>query len=494
MLIRAHTNRRALLRSVLIVLAAGCPGSTLCAYAQQAPPTQTPPIAPKTQETPLPPPVTLPPPPSVPPDVPNRPLTAEEAARIALFHQPNITVAQAGVLSAQGITQQARSGLYPNLGVGAGYTNAQTISAEKGATPSGTTSGAAGGSTVTATGYQASANLRQLLFDFNHTRDLVRQAQAQERAATQNLTRTQSDTVLQVKQAFYGYVQADRLVTVNETNVRNAQAHLDEARARLNSGLGLPSDVVRAQTAVADAILNLNLARNAASVARVNLATFMGIDPRTPVQAADTGEPAVAANDVNALVGTALRQRPEILQAQSTLQAAQFGVSAAKTTSAPSIAANIGLATRGASFPPRNDFFSWGFSLSWDPFDSGLTAGRVKEAQAGVLSARAQLFGAEELVTSDVSQAYLNLRTAEQRITTADAEVANAQESLRLAEGRYRAGIGTFIDVIDAQAALLTAQNNRINAQSAIDQARAAINHALGVPLATSTLPPMPKP
>src|SRR5205823_13118564 len=134
----------------------------------------------------------------------------------------------------------------------------------------------------------------------------VRQAAAQERAATENLTRVQSDTVLQVKQAFYTYVQNNRLVSVNETNVRNQQAHLALAQARLNAGLGPPSDVVRAQTAVADAILNLNLAHNAASVARVNLAQHTGVDPRTPLLPADTQENPAAAHDAHGVVHSAL--------------------------------------------------------------------------------------------------------------------------------------------------------------------------------------------
>ena len=80
----------------------------------------------------------------------------------------------------------------------------------------------------------------------------------------------------------------------------------------------------------------------------------------------------------------------------------------------------------------------------------------------------------------DVSQAYLNLKTAEQRIATADAEVANAKESLRLLEGRYQSGLGTLLDVLDAQTALLTATTNRVNNQSLVDQARAAMVHAIG--------------
>src|SRR5262249_13764804 len=212
-------------------------------------------------------------------------------------------------------------------------------------------------------------------------------------------------------------------------------------------------------------------------------ALLLGTDPRTPIQPAETGEPAVTANDVNALVQTALTQRPDIRQLQENLRATEYGVSAAKSTNSPAVVGSIGASTRGESFPSGNDFFIVGVNIIWTPFDGGLTAGRVREARANRLSAQAQLTSAQLTVTSDVSQAYLDLRTAEQRVTTAQSEVANAEESVRLAEGRYRAGVGTFIDVTDAQAALVTAQTNRVNAQTAVEQARAAVAHAVGAPL-----------
>lgn len=463
---------------------------TAAAPVQQPPPAPlqlTPPIAPQIEETPLPPAVELPPPPAgiVPPDVPNRPLSADEAALIALRHQPTVIEATAALAAARGRTQQTRSGLLPTLAVTAGYSHVETLGTEATGAPSGVGGGTVttGGGGVTVAGYQAAGTLRQLLFDFNHTRNLVRAGKALERVAVANLSRVQSDLVLQVKQAFYTYVQDQALVTVNESNVRDQQAHLALAQARLRSGLGLPSDLVRAETAVADAILNLNVAQNNAAVARVNLALFLGIDPRTPLQTAGAGEPAISTNDVGALVRTALTQRPDIREFQENLRATRYDASAAKTTSTPALSANISASTRGANFPPGNDFLTIGANIVWDPFDGGLTAGRVREARANQLSAQAQLTGTQLAVASDVSQAYINLRTAEQRVTTADAEVANAQESVRLAEGRYRAGVGTFIDVTDAQAALLTAQTNRVNAQSAVDQARAALAHATGAPL-----------
>jgi len=430
------------------------------AFAQQ-----TPPIVPKIKETPLPAPVTLPPPPAVSPDVPNRPLTAEEAAAIALHHQPGITIAQASINAAKGRVKQARSGLLPTVHGTAGYTNTALNPADL---------------PVLNNGYQLSASLNQLIFDFNHTRDVVREAQAQQTAAGANLTRAQSDLVLQVKQAFYTYAQNIRLVSVNEANVKAAQSHLALAQARLNTGLGLPADVVRAQTAVADAIFNLNLANNNAANSRVALAELMGIDPRTPVEPADTSEPPMATNDVNALVNQAIAQRPEMKQAQANIVASRYGLSAAKTSNAPALTATAGWLQRGSDFPPGDDTLTYGVALQFTPFDAGLTAGRVEEARANLQAAQAQLDSTRLGVISDVSQAYLNLRTAEQRAVTADAEYANAQEALRLVEGRYKAGMGTFLDVLDAQTALVTADTNRVNAISAVNQARAALARAIG--------------
>ncbi|MBV9867007.1 MAG: TolC family protein [Abitibacteriaceae bacterium] len=449
-------------------------------------PGETPPIVPNIQPVQIPPPVELPPPPN-PNEAGQAPLTADEAARIALRNQPNVVIANAGIMAAQGRVQQVRSGLGPTIGVGAGYTNVRNISGNS--TQGGGTTNTPSGSVVTTPGYQSSVNTRQLLFDFGRTRNEVRQASSQLRAAGANLTRVQSDLVLQVKQAFYTYVQDQRLIAVNEANVRSTQSQLALAQARLGVGTGLPSDVVRAQTSVADAVFNLDQARNTASIARTTLALAMGIDPRTPIQAADSAEPTVNADDVNALVTTALRQRPEILQAQANVQASNFGVSAARANNLPTVSANVGIAARSQTFPPNNGNLSAGVSLQWNPFDNGLTRGLVREAEANRLTAQQQLVLAGQTVTTDVAQAYLNLRTAEQHVTTTAAEVANAQESVRLAEGRYRGGVGTFLDVITAEAAFVTAQTNQVNAGSALDQARAALTRAIG-----ANLPALPAP
>ncbi|HLK57278.1 MAG TPA: TolC family protein, partial [Chthonomonadaceae bacterium] len=255
---------------------------SVSAFAQQ-----TPPIPPKVVDVTVPPPVTVPGV-TAPGDVPNRPLTADEAARIALRHQYQVTEARAGFNAAQGRTQQQKSALGPSVNVSAGYIDVQTLSS-----PSGTGGGTSAAAGLSTTGFNGDVTLRQLIFDFNHTRDLVRQSQALERSAAQNLTNVQTNVVFQVKQAYYSYAQSIALEAVDEDDLKNRNSQRDLARARLNSGLGLPSDVVAAETAVDEAITTLNQARANVTLARITLALDMGIDPRTPIVIGTTGEPAL---------------------------------------------------------------------------------------------------------------------------------------------------------------------------------------------------------
>ena len=482
---------------------------SLPAFAQElpispvpdAPPTgdlsePTPPIVPPTKDVIVPPPVTLP----APPEgenisgeaMPNAPLTADEAARIALQQQPDVTIANAGILAAQGRITQARSGLRPTFGVTAGYTQQRSLESTSGTATGGNTGGSGTPDAFSASssnGLRLTATVRQLLFDFNRTRDAVRAAALREQAANANLTRVQADLVLTVKQAFYTLVENQRLVEVNEANLKNRQAQLDLAKARLGSGLGAPADVVRAQTEVAQAVFNLESARNLASTSRVNLALQMGIDGRTPLQVATSTEAEIIVNDVNELVQTALKQRPETALAQANIAAAQSDILVARKNNRPSLGAGLSAGSRSRAFGYDNGSVRATLDLQWNPFDGGLTKGLVQEAQANILTAQAQLNRARQVIVSDVSQAYLNLRTAEQRVIAADAGVSNAEESVRIAEGRYRAGVAAFIEVTDAQTALITARTNRVNAISQVDQARAALRRALGEALGEALQP-----
>jgi outer membrane protein TolC len=444
-----------------VLLALSFPLSALAQVTQ--------PVQPHTQDVPVPPAVTLPGPPKPELAVTNKPLTADEAVRIALRLNPSLAAAKAGVTAAQGRVQQVRSGLLPNASLSSSYSNLNSI---RGPAPTGGSSGLSG--------YSSSVTVRQLLLDFNHTRDTLRQASAQERAQEHELVATRTDVVLLVKQAFYSFVQNTRLVDVNGANVKSTQAQLALAQARFDAEIGAPADVVLAKTNVASAETSLIQAQANALLAQVSLAQTLGVDPRTPIVAADSHEPTPPSDDVTALVDQALKQRPEMLSALESVRAASFGVSAAKTSEAPAMSVSVGASARGTSDPFSTQYSTVGVALGWTFGDGGLTAGLVKQARANLDLAQAALRQTSLTVIEDVSIAYVQLRSAEQRIAVAAAQVANAQESVRLAEGRYSAEVTTFIEVTIAQAALIAAQTNQVNAVSAGDLARASLVKAVG--------------
>ncbi len=424
----------------------------------------TPPVMPKLEAVQLPPAVELPGPTAPSADAPTAPITAAEAAALALHHQPAVAAATAGVSAAQGRTLVARAGLKMQLAVTAGL-NASEVHGSSSGAPSNVT---------------ATATLRQLVYDYNHTRDLVHQAQAQESIAQAVLTTVQADLVLAVKHAFYTYLQDVRLVGVAEINVRNQQQHLALAQARLQSGLGLPYDVVRAQTAVSSAIYGLTVARNTASQSRVALAELIGLDPRTPLVPAESAETPPLSRTVQDLVDEATVSRPEMAQVNASLLSARCAAAAARTVNSPVVTGSLGMSRKGDNFPPEIQLVTVGVGVSWSAIDGGVTKGRIQEAEANVQIAAAEVESVRLQVVAQVSEAYLDLRTAEQRNVTAQAEVANATEALRLAEGRYRSGLGVFIDVLDAQAALDEANTALVNTRSEVEQARAALEHAIG--------------
>ncbi len=471
---KAPPSLTALLLAVALLLTGG-PAPA----APQAPPSPAP-YVPQVQQIEVPPPVQLPGPTLKVPAAALEPLTADEAARIGLANHPDVGIASAALRAAEGRTQQARAGLNPHLRLSGTYTDnyLTEIHLQGGGGPAAYNPMFQGGDST-----GAAVTASQLLCDFGYTRSLVRQAEFLETAAGANLTRVQADLVLAVKAAFYGYVQGSRMVEVAEKNLANQRQHLQQAQGRFRLGIGLPAEVTRSETAVSQAIFNLTQARNDAGNAQVNLALLMGIDPRTPLQAAEGDEPAPLGDSGEVFFNQALDNRPELAAGQAAVMAGQAALDAAHSVNSPAVTAALGYSRAGQpSYSTEQVNLTMG--VSFDALDGGQRAGRLKEARADLDSYQAQLKLTQQRIVAEVARAWLTLQTARQRLAAAEAEEANASETLRLATGRYQAGLGILLDVLDAQQALVTAETNRVNARTALNLARATLNHAIGQPLA----------
>lgn len=413
-------------------------------------------------------------------EMPNEPLTADEAARIALKLQPSIQAAIGSVKQAHGITVQDESQLLPQVLVGGGADFIHSLSGRGTELQAPFLDPILGISEVYR--YQGIAQFRQLIYDFDHTREIVRKDQDIARAQEENLTAQQLQVILNVKQAYYDYANAERVVKVDEDNVVNRQRQLDLANARFQNGIGEPIDVVNAETSKSQGIVQLTLARNAASQAATNLLNQIGVNPLTPINVPPaSSEAEVSGDDPKALISTALKARPEVRAAQALVNAYGHGVSAAKTVDMPSFYVAGAAGAAGNKFPLSNDTAALGLGVSFPIFDSGLRAGSVEQAEGQLQSAQASFNTTVLSVQNDVANAYVALRTAEQTLELTDKEVANAQEGVRIAEGRYKENFGQFQDILTAQSLLLGAETDQTQAQNAVDQARTQLRHAMGV-------------
>lgn len=421
---------------------------------------QTPPVKPDTPDVQVPPVIEV-----SNPEKAGSPLGVAEAVAVALREQPTVTIAQASLKGAQARTSQAKAGLLPGV----------TLSA------SGNQNDLFRGSSSSSNYFRSTGavTLSQLVFDFGKTRDLVRQQGALEKAATLVLTRTQLDTALAVKTAFYSYVAAIDSVRVAEGNLATRQSQYALAEAKLNTGSGQPADYVQAKTAVADAVLSLTAARQQSNLARIALAVQMGIDPRTPINPAESSEAPPASDDLATLVDSALANRPEMAEYRARLAAAGYAVSNARKASLPGVSLAGSVTGTGSDFF-ENQYGSVGLTLSWPIFDSGLVAGKVKEARSNLEQVQAQMKQTSQQVITDVSQAYLAVKTAEQNLEVAKVQVANAREYVRITSGRYQGGVGAFLDMVTAQSSEFSAEKNVVQATGDVQRARAQLARALG--------------
>lgn len=429
---------------------------------------QTPPIIPKVVEKQNPVPVKLNAHVHVVPRLPSGPITLKEAVSFALANQPQIENDAALVDAARGRANQAASGLYPSLSVGGTYT------------PQVTFAGSSSSTTNVTTGLQVTLTLKQLLFDSSHTLSLLHEESSLQKAAFYTLEAQKNDTAYLVSQAFDNAILAKQTEQVQEENIANREQQLALSQARLKSGIGLPSDMVNAETALAQGQVLLSTAQANSRSALVTLALQMGLDPRIKLNIASANEPVPVISTVDDFTTQALQSRPDIQADKAIVMADKNALSVARTNNDPTLNGDVEVLGRGNSLPPGTGDLLAGVSVTYSPYDGGYTAGLIQQAKADIASGNAQLLSLQQQVVSDTSTAYVNLESAQERVSLSNAEVVNAQQSVNIADGRYKEGLGLFQDILTAQAALVSARLDQVNSELSVQLAIAQLRFALG--------------
>jgi outer membrane protein TolC len=402
-----------------------------------------------------------------------RPITVEEAVAIALETQPLIAARLADYEASRFRVAQAFSPLLPQL---TSTWNAQRDQNVTGNSAAAAQNGA-GVAPFWTTTTSARLALSQTLWDFGKSAAAADVARKNADITFQNIELQRQQLVDTVKEAYTNILFAQRLIKVQDQALDRANLNLRSAQGNFEVGTQPKSVVARAEVDVANARVAIIQARNAERIARVGLNTAMGIGADYPTQVIDNLAYAPFTVDRESLMREALARRPEYRQAQLTAEAAGLTVRQSTRNFFPSVTAG---AFYGGARPEFAEIWELSVGLSWTLFDGGNLIARYKEAQALLDAARARVKSSELTIAQDVTQAYLSVTEADERILAAKVAVESATENFRLAQGRFDAGVGTILEVTDAQLALTQSQNTEAQALADFRIAQARLDRALG--------------
>ena len=409
------------------------------------------------------------------PQILGRALTLDEAVAIGLSTQPQIQARLYDYAAARHRVTQAFSPLLPQLTGTVTATRSTTTILSTSATTLLTSPVQI--SRQFADTFLAQVSLSQLLFDFGKTVAATDAARKLATVALENVELQRQLIALAIKEAYTNINFSQRLITVAQQSFDRAQLNLRSARGFYEVGTRPKSDVVRAEVDVANARVDIINARNAQRLARVALNTAMGIDIDIPTQVQDNLAYEPVQFDRPQQRADALRQRPEYRQAKLQVDVAEAQERLAFRNFLPNIS---GTGSYGAVRSELNPAWALGLSLSWTLFDGGNLIGKYQEAKANLDAAQARVKAAELDIIQNVEQAEITAEASQERIQAAQAAVASAEENFRLAQGRFDAGVGTILELTDAQLALTQAQNTESQALSDFRIALYRLDRALG--------------
>jgi outer membrane protein TolC len=258
---------------------------------------------------------------------------------------------------------------------------------------------------------------------------------------------------------------------------------LELAQTRLEVGLAPPLDVTRERAQLANNELNLLHAQNAVRLGRETLRTAIGIDEEVTFSLEPVPLPILPPLEEAALVEVAYERRPELASQRAQRQAATEEVAAAEKNHLPTIQGAGQYQWSGSDYPLQSNW-NLGAVVTLPLFSGGLTAAQVSEAKARVREMEATETQLQQQIAFEVRQAFLQAREAEESLQVADRALEQAQENFTLAEGRYETGVGSVIELTDAQALLLNARGQRVQAEQNFLVAVAALEKATANPLA----------
>ena len=335
--------------------------------------------------------------------------------------------------------------------------------------------------------YTARASLQQPLFTGWKLQGAADNASYQAEASRSDVAKDRAELVFNIRSAYWGLFRAKEVQRLADENLTQVTAHLKDIENFLNQGLATKNDVLKVKVQLSNSRILQSDAANNVRVAAIVFNSTIGIALDTKVGIASP--PTSSTKDfpeLETILKSAFQQRPEVLALESRVKAADAGIVAAAGGWFPQIflTGNYYYSRPNQRILPSKDEFkdTWdfGISLQFDLWNNLTAMHQTNQAKAQYEQTKDALATLRDGITLEVMQSFLNYQQAKERIHLAELSVEQANESYRITAEKFKSGLTTSSELLDAEVALL--QSKLQFTQSLVDHelAQARLDKAIG--------------
>ncbi len=411
-----------------------------------------------------------------------QPITLAQALELARRNNRDLQISVSTLAGSRAALRQAQASLLPTVNL-----TAELAAARDSTSTDIANSRRAAGTPVIpqpdpTTALRSSAQLSYGLYTSGERSARIRAAEEQLRSNELDVERQTEDIRLTVTNNYYDLQSADETVRIQQSAVANALASLNDSIAQLNAGVGTRFDVLRFQVNLANAQQQLTNALSQQVVARRQLANILSLAQTVNVSAADPVQLGGLWNlTLEESILQAFQNRAELQQslAQRNISEQQRRLALSQLGPKLNFVASYNLNDQFADTIPSSNGYSFGLQASLNLYDGGASVAAADQQRANISIAEATFAKQRNQIRFDVEQFYSNLQSNLNNVNTSSVALNQARESVRLAQLRFRAGVGTQTEVISAQDAQTQAEGNRVSAIINYNKSLASLQRAV---------------
>ncbi len=403
---------------------------------------------------------------------PPRKLTLRQAEELAAKNHPQVSAAFLTALAANQVTIETRSAFFPTV--------FGSLTGAAAAKDSRITAGLLNNPSIF-NRFAGGFAINQLVTDFGRTSNLTENARLRAQAEEQTAQATRAQILLQADRAYFAVLRAQSVLTVAQQTVSARQLVADQVTALAQSKLKSDLDVSFARVNLSEARLLLIDAQNEIRAAFAQLTAALGFQDEQTYELAEEPMPGSPPASLADLVAQGLRDRPELASSRLSRDAAQRFAAAERDLARPTISA-IGVA--GGS--PAHDslitdhYSAAGVNVNIPIFNGRLFTARRTEAELRAQAQEQQVRDLENAIARDIRVAWLNANTAYQRLSVTDELLQQATLAQDLAQARYDLGLGSIVELSQAQLNKTSAQIASAEAKYDYQIQRSVLSYQIG--------------